>query len=94
MCVYDGLAINPTIAKEPCRVYPIPIVNEPRVFVLGERTGQRVYPSGHMPSGGEGMTAGGMMPAIRVADKLSQHASQLDALNSRPLPERPPVVSY
>ena len=66
-------------------------MNDARVYVLGERAGQRVYPSGVAQSGpgGDGM---GLQP-MRMGDKLTQHVAQMEALNSRPLPERPPVVS-
>jgi len=86
------------LQKEAVRVYPIRTVDEPRVFVLGERAGQRVYPPGHMAQGagaghggdsGMGMTMGAPM---RVAEKLNHQAAQLEALNNRQLPDRPPVA--
>jgi hypothetical protein len=38
--------IPPHLLNQPVRLYPLREVNEPAVYVVGERAGQKVYP-GH-----------------------------------------------
>lgn len=59
----NGPPIPPAIANQPARMYPLRQVNEPPMFVAGEKLGQKVFPgqggmSGGMPSGGAGMGMG------------------------------------
>jgi hypothetical protein len=43
--------ISPGLMNLPVRSYPLRQVNEPAVYVMGEKAGQKVYPHG-MPQGG------------------------------------------
>ncbi|KAF8828617.1 hypothetical protein HHX47_DHR3000014 [Lentinula edodes] len=59
----NGPPIPPAIANQPARMYPLRQVNEPPMFVAGEKLGQKVFPGqggmgGGMPSGGAGMGMG------------------------------------
>ena len=44
----DGAAVPPTI-NVPMRNYPLPILNEPPMYVMGEKSGQRAM----VPNAGE-----------------------------------------
>ncbi|KAF8635976.1 hypothetical protein AX15_000140 [Amanita polypyramis BW_CC] len=41
-----SMHIPPQVANQPIRSYPLPMINQPPVFVLGERTGQKVFQPG------------------------------------------------
>lgn len=45
---WDGVAIPPTM-NVPVRNYPLPILNEPPMYVIGEKSGQRAM----VPNTGE-----------------------------------------
>lgn len=47
-------AIPPQIIHQPVRAYPIRPPQEPPVFVLGEKAGQKIYPMGHPQHHGHG----------------------------------------
>jgi len=68
----------PPLANQPARAYPLPMINQPPVFVLGEKVGQKVFPPG------TGMHAGpttgqpippGMMPYNAQAMVAQQNAN-------------------
>ncbi|KAL1718638.1 hypothetical protein EV715DRAFT_200636 [Schizophyllum commune] len=50
--------IPPAVAQVPVRNYPLRPVNEPPVFVMGDRAGQKAFPPG--ANAGGGMGGGGM----------------------------------
>ncbi|KAH9480580.1 SWI/SNF and RSC complexes subunit ssr4 [Psilocybe cubensis] len=50
--------IPPALMSQPVRAYPLMPVNEPPVYVLGEKTGQKVYPGGVGPVGGGSSSVG------------------------------------
>ncbi|KAF8196886.1 hypothetical protein K438DRAFT_1933985 [Mycena galopus ATCC 62051] len=53
--------IVPTLMNQPVRSYPLRVYNEPAVFVIGEKAGQKVFPPGGGPqAGGMGGMPGGM----------------------------------
>jgi hypothetical protein len=87
-------AIPPPLQAQPVRQYPLRQHNEPAVFVLGERQGQRVPPSGPvggMPpnvggvGGGMGMGVGGRADAQAM---LAQQNREMEALERRSQRER------
>ncbi|KAJ4483941.1 hypothetical protein J3R30DRAFT_3425986 [Lentinula aciculospora] len=67
----NGPPIPPAVANQPVRMYPLRQVNEPPMFVAGDKLGQKAFPGqglgGGMPSGGPGIGAGmpGGMPGIQ-----------------------------
>jgi hypothetical protein len=90
------LAIPPPLQAQPVRQYPLRQHNEPAVFVLGERQGQRVPPSG--PVGGMppnvGGVGGGMGMGVGVGGRadaqamLAQQNREMEALERRSQRER------
>ncbi|KAF5380264.1 hypothetical protein D9757_008212 [Collybiopsis confluens] len=54
-----GPPVPPAVANQPVRMYPLRQVNEPGMFVTGEKLGQKSFPPGMGPMGG-GMPGGGM----------------------------------
>ena len=84
-------AIPPGLQGQPVRQYPLRQHNEPAVFVLGERQGQRVPPSGPvggMPPNvgvGMGVGVGGRQDAQAM---LAQQNREMEALERRSQRER------
>lgn len=83
-CIY--IAILPSL-NQPVRPYPLRPINEPAVFVLGERHGQKVYPQG-APGPGPGMQERGPSMPSGIAfgnpqAMLAQQNSQMEALERR-----------
>lgn len=83
----NPIPIIPSL-NQPVRAYPLRAINEPAVFVLGDKTGQKVYPNTGAPIGmGErqpsiGFGAGMGAPANPHA-LLAQQNSNLEALERR-----------
>lgn len=83
----NPIPIIPSL-NQPVRAYPLRAINEPAVFVLGDKTGQKVYPNAGAPIGmGErqpsiGFGAGMGAPANPQA-LLAQQNSNLEALERR-----------
>ncbi|KIM74153.1 hypothetical protein PILCRDRAFT_828437 [Piloderma croceum F 1598] len=48
-----------SLATQPVRPYPLRQVNEPALYVMGDKMGQKVYPGGHPLGAGGGMGGGG-----------------------------------
>lgn len=89
-------AVPPHLQAQPARQYPLRQHNEPAVFVLGERQGQRVLPSGSvggMPPNVGGMGAG-MGMGVGVGGRsdaqamLAQQNREMEALERRSQRER------
>lgn len=51
------MVVPPALANQPVRVYPLRVINEPGVYVAGEKQGQKVFPG----IGGQGMAMAGTM---------------------------------
>ena len=91
-------AVPPTLQAQPARQYPLRQHNEPAVFVIGERQGQRVPPSGPvggMPPNVGGVGAGmGMGMGVGVGGRsdaqamLAQQNREMEALERRSQRER------
>ena len=91
-------AIPPALQGQPVRQYPLRQHNEPAVFVLGEKQGQRVQPSGPVggmpPNVGVGVGAGGMGVGVGVGGRpdaqamLAQQSREMEALERRSQRER------
>jgi hypothetical protein len=90
-------AVPPGLQGQPVRQYPLRQHNEPAVFVLGERQGQRVPPSGPVggmpPNVGVGMGVGAGM-GVGVGGRpdaqamLAQQNREMEALERRSQRER------
>jgi hypothetical protein len=50
----QGMMVPPAMANQPVRVYPLRAINEPGVYVAGEKQGQKVFAG----PGGQGMGMG------------------------------------
>lgn len=86
------IAVPPPLQTQPIRQYPLRPHNEPAVFVLGERQGQRI------PAGGP--IAGGMPPNVGVGvgigvggrpdaqAMIAQQNREMEALERRSQRER------
>ncbi|KAJ3868863.1 hypothetical protein EV359DRAFT_31371 [Lentinula novae-zelandiae] len=87
----NGPPIPPAIANQPARMYPLRQVNEPPMFVAGEKLGQKVFPgqggmSGGMPSGSAGMGMGMGMGAFNQQQAqalIAQQNSNMEMLEAR-----------
>jgi len=82
--------IIPTLAVQPVRSYPLRQVNnEPALFVMGEKAGQKTYPPGHPMHGqpyhpvAQGGMGGGMGGGIGMRDVLAQQNRDMEALERR-----------
>ncbi|THU94724.1 hypothetical protein K435DRAFT_756426 [Dendrothele bispora CBS 962.96] len=71
--------VVPALMNQPVRMYPLRQFMEPSVYVMGERTGQKVFPNGPPQPGGapSGM---GMMPGMPMG--LAQQQAMLAQQNS------------
>ncbi|SRR6266478_2971231 len=88
-------AVSPALQAQPVRQYPLRQHNEPAIFIMGERQGQRVPPSGPvggMPPNvgvGAGISVGmgvGGRPDAQVM--LAQQNREMEALERRSQRER------
>jgi len=94
----QSIQIPPGLQGQPVRQYPLRQHNEPAVFVLGEKQGQRVPPSvpvgGMPPNVGVGVGAGGMGVGVGVGGRpdaqamLAQQNREMEALERRSQRER------
>lgn len=78
----DSPEIPPHLANQPVRQYPLRQLNEPAVFVLGDKVGQKVPAAGGMPmvSGG----GGGAFPGRGDPQAmLAQQNRDMEALERR-----------
>ncbi|CAA7261473.1 unnamed protein product [Cyclocybe aegerita] len=92
------ILIPPGIANQPVRAYPLRALNEPSVYVAGEKQGQKMYPPGMGPgamhAGGGGpasMAPGAMGMPMNFSQQqamLAQQNSQMEALERRRERER------
>ncbi|KAF8967124.1 hypothetical protein BDZ97DRAFT_1656982 [Flammula alnicola] len=74
--------IPPNLMNQPVRAYPLRPVNEPAVFVTGEKSGQKVYPPGVGPMHG-GSGPSNMPPAtIGIGMNFNQQQAMLAQQNS------------
>jgi len=74
-----GPAVSiPPHANQAVRAYPVPMINQPPVFVLGEKVGQKVFPPGAgmhtTPTPGQSIPQG-MMPFNPQAMVAQQNAN-------------------
>lgn len=77
--------IPPHLAKEPVRNYPLRLPpSDTRVYVVGEKVGQKVFVGQGQPPQGHGHG----LPNLRLGDRVAAANAQLEAMNSRVLPER------
>jgi hypothetical protein len=76
--------------NQPVRSYPLPPVNQPAVYVLGEKAGQKVHPpgSGAQPSSSQPPAAPGMNFVNTPQGMLAQQNRQMEALERRNAQER------
>ncbi|KAF9046513.1 hypothetical protein BJ165DRAFT_1472230, partial [Panaeolus papilionaceus] len=78
--------IQPQLMNQPVRAYPLRNVNEPPMFVIGERAGQKALPSGQGGAGGggpPGMISIGNMSMSQQQAMLAQQNSQMESLERR-----------
>ena len=83
-----SVAIVPSL-NQPIRSYPLRPLNEPAIFVIGPRQGQKVYPNGNAPAPLPGPDRG--MPPIGFGDQqamLAQRNNAMEALERRNRAER------
>ncbi|KAF7356989.1 SWI/SNF and RSC complexes subunit ssr4 [Mycena venus] len=66
--------IAPALMNQPARSYPLRIFNEPAVYVIGEKAGQKVFPPGGGPQGGMPMGMGFNSQQAMVAQQNSNMA--------------------
>lgn len=45
----NNIEIVPSLLSAPVRQYPLRPITEPSVYIMGEKAGQKVYPSGSAP---------------------------------------------
>ena len=83
-CLYPRLSdIQPALMNQPVRAYPLRTVNEPSVYVTGDKAGAKMY-----PPGGSQMHAGpggpGPMPptTIGLAMNLNQQQAMISQQNN------------
>ncbi|KIM43265.1 hypothetical protein M413DRAFT_399631 [Hebeloma cylindrosporum] len=76
--------IQPNLMTQPVRAYPLRTVNEPSVFVAGEKSGQKSYPPGAGPMQMHGSSGPSTMPTapIGMAMNFSQQQAMLAQQNS------------
>ncbi|TFK40731.1 hypothetical protein BDQ12DRAFT_627394 [Crucibulum laeve] len=72
--------INPAVMNQPVRNYPLRALNEPPMFVIGEKAGQKVY-NGPPPMHG-GPSGGPPMPPSMGPMGLSQQQAMLAQQNN------------
>ncbi|KAJ7493312.1 hypothetical protein B0H11DRAFT_2005846 [Mycena galericulata] len=77
--------IVPALMNQPVRSYPLRIVNEAAVFVMGEKVGQKVYPpnAGPPPGGGMGGMPMGMNFGPQQQAMVAQQNSNMGMLDRR-----------
>ncbi|GLB38590.1 putative fungal domain of unknown function (DUF1750) [Lyophyllum shimeji] len=83
--------ILPSLMNQPVRNYPLRIVNEPAVYVAGEKMGTKVYPPGGapMPSAAPPMQQPGMaMNFSQQQAMVAQQNSSMEMLERRREQER------
>ncbi|KAM6494099.1 hypothetical protein JOM56_010460 [Amanita muscaria] len=77
----QAIPIPASILNQAVRPYPLPMINQPPVFVLGEKAGQKAFPPGAAPMHGGGPPGGGqpmppgMMPFSPQAMVAQQNAN-------------------
>ncbi|KAH7913347.1 hypothetical protein BJ138DRAFT_1081741 [Hygrophoropsis aurantiaca] len=86
------IPIVPSLQNAQVRQYPLRPINDPPVFVMGDKAGQKVFPPGAGP-GPQGMPTGapsGPMPPIAMNQQamLAQQNSNMEALERRRERER------
>ena len=77
--------------NQPVRPYPLRPINEPAVFVLGERQGQKVFPPGGPPGPGMQERGQSIPPNIGFGNPqamLAQQNNQMEAMERRSRQER------
>ncbi|KAG7088958.1 hypothetical protein E1B28_012903 [Marasmius oreades] len=77
-----GGSIMPSLMNQPLRAYPLRPVNEPALFIAGEKIGQKVYPPGTVPPPGGG-GGPGIVPIPGMPMNLSQQQAMLAQQNNR-----------
>ena len=73
--------IPPNLMNQPVRAYPLRTVNEPGVFVAGEKSGQKSYPPGMQMHGSSGPSTMPTAP-IGMAMNFNQQQAMLAQQNS------------
>ncbi|PSR70908.1 hypothetical protein PHLCEN_2v13222 [Hermanssonia centrifuga] len=89
-----SMPVIPTLMNQPIRQYPLRNYNEPAVYVMGERQGQKLYPNapGGIPPGADRMQP--MPPSAIGAGfgnpqaMLAQQSNNMEALERRSQRER------
>ncbi|KAK1235468.1 hypothetical protein PQX77_001305 [Marasmius sp. AFHP31] len=86
----NGAPIIPAYMNQPVRPYPLRHINEPSLFIAGEKMGQKVYPPGAVPpqGGGRGGPGGpgpgpGMPGAPGMPMNMHQQQAMLAQQNNR-----------
>ena len=88
----NGAPIIPALMHQPVRPYPLRQINEPALFIAGEKMGQKVYPPGAVPpqAGRGGPVPGpgpgpgpGMPGAPGMPMNMHQQQAMLAQQNSR-----------
>ncbi|KAJ7272616.1 hypothetical protein B0H12DRAFT_1200111 [Mycena haematopus] len=74
--------IVPSLMNQPVRGYPLRIYNEPAVYVVGEKAGQKVYPPGAGPQPG-GMGGGPMGIGFNPQQAMAQQNNSMALLERR-----------
>ncbi|PPR00439.1 hypothetical protein CVT24_004500 [Panaeolus cyanescens] len=85
--------IQPQLMNQPVRTYPLRMVNEPAVYVVGEKAGQKAMPPGQGGiGGGSGMPPNmisiGNMSMSQQHAMLAQQNNQMESLERRRERER------
>ncbi|EKM49832.1 uncharacterized protein PHACADRAFT_33381 [Phanerochaete carnosa HHB-10118-sp] len=87
----QAIPVIPSL-NQPVRSYPLRTINEPAVFIAGERSGQKVFPGGGpgpMPDRSGSMPPGAMgMPFGNPQVMLQQQNASMEALERRSQRER------
>lgn len=87
----QAIPVIPSL-NQPVRSYPLRPINEPSVFIAGERSGQKVFPGGTpgpMPDRSGSMPPGAMgMPFGNPQVMLQQQNANMEALERRSQRER------
>lgn len=87
-------AIAPALANQPVRAYPLRTINEPPMFVIGDKAGQKVYPPGssmHGPSSAPPMPPTGIGMGMNMSQQqamLAHQNSNMEMLERRRERER------
>ncbi|KAL0577158.1 hypothetical protein V5O48_004835 [Marasmius crinis-equi] len=80
----NGAPIMPSLMNQPVRAYPLRPINEPALFIAGEKMGQKVYPPGAgPPPGGRGGPGPGMPGAPGMPMNMHQQQAMLAQQNNR-----------